>query len=196
MTSLQTRYSNSLTPADTFASCLHPAPFVDMGARPDDWCSRRAGLSFPGCLLVNENRQPNDVTTPRPNPNARWTCGYLHLGMSCTEGPTENGVCCQLNRAKESATEGCNPQSCDHACGSQGECQQTQSKLHEEMQTLQALGPCVPLRTSWFSRQTLALNAAILAGGLLLLAMALPQREATFVPAINQHPNTRPLPPL
>ncbi|WP_145082964.1 hypothetical protein [Aureliella helgolandensis] len=44
------------------------------------------------------------------------------------------------------------------------------------------IGPCIPQKSPWFSRQTVALNAAILVGGLLLLCMAFPVREQVFVP--------------
>ncbi len=42
--------------------------------------------------------------------------------------------------------------------------------------------PCIPQPAFWYSRQTLAINLAILAAGLLVLCMSLPQREAIFVP--------------
>lgn len=115
--------------------------------------------------MQESSQQPNDVTAPRPRPNAAWQCGFTAMGGACPNGPSGSGTCCF---AAEKSAE--NSASMTPPEGS--ECE----RLFEEF------GPCIPQRAPWFTRQTIAINAALLVGGILLLCMLLPQREKVFVP--------------
>ncbi|MCA9127684.1 MAG: hypothetical protein KDB22_11385 [Planctomycetales bacterium] len=123
--------------------------------------------------------RPN-VEERRPRPNSRWICGYQPLGMACTEGPDDHGNCCQSGKRKQRSDHEIS--SCDQQCNCASDCELAKLRKTALGQTWDNMGPCIPLRTPWFSRQTLALNAAILTGGLLLLCMALPTKESVFVP--------------
>ena len=118
-----------------------------------------------------------DVTAGRPNPGARWICGYQPLGMGCHEGPSDEGICCQRRHVE--ASDNCAPEECERGCPTADRCKTAQQR--RDLERYRDLGPCIPQKASWFSRQTLALNVAILVGGLLLLCMALPVREQVFV---------------
>lgn len=107
------------------------------------------------------NDEPNkptgargDVCAPRSTPSAAWVCGYAELGKCCASGPTSKGGCglTAQNAASDAATAD------------------------------QQLAPCIPRRSHQWRRQSLSLNLAILTGGVLLLCIALPSREKTFVP--------------
>lgn len=119
----------------------------------------------------------SEVVRPRFHPNARWVCGYQPVGMGCVEGPTEEGICCQ-NVHQPASREA----SCDSNCGCAAHCELAALRNNPGLPSHLELGPCVPRRSAWFTRQTIGLNAAILTGGLLLLCMALPVREQVFVP--------------
>lgn len=127
-----------------------------------------------------------DVTTPRPEPNRRWVCGYERIGLACAEGPSENGVCCQNRPGRVPAPVAPSERSavCERNCSCATHCQLAGLRKHPQLPSHHELGPCVPQRTAWFSRQTIALNVAILTAGILLLCMALPQRESVFVPGV------------
>ncbi len=114
---------------------------------------------------------------PRPKPNARWECGYRAVGNECEEGPTEKGICCQRNQSADSDSV-----SCDVDCGCAATCKLAGLRRQPSLPSHKQLGPCVPRRTDWFARQSIALNAAVLTGGILLLCMSLSVREQVFVP--------------
>lgn len=121
-----------------------------------------------------------NVEEARPRPNARWVCGYQSLGMACMEGPDEKGVCCQLKQSRSEAN--LSGDNCEQNCSCAHQCELACLRGAPELPSHESLGPCTPRKTTWFSRQALALNAAILTGGCLLLCMALPSKEAIFVP--------------
>ncbi len=124
-------------------------------------------------------RPSRDVTSPRPNANSKWICGYQRLGIGCKEGPDEKGNCCQLRPDRSRPAENA---VCHQECDCNADCELAHLRRKPELPSHIELGPCLPQRAAWFSRQTLALNLALLAGGALLLSMTLPQREAIFVP--------------
>lgn len=133
------------------------------------------------------NYQPTDVTQRRPNPANRWLCGYQHLGLHCPDGPTEDGRCCRTGMRASESPSACSPDVCLQGCRAtagnpRGDCPLSEPQANPGTPAVGSLVPCVPRKSAWFSRQTIALNAAILVGGVLLLCMALPQREAIFVP--------------
>ena len=138
---------------------------------------------------MNQNSRPRDVTRPRPNPNAKWLCGYEASGLACSEGPSEQGVCCQLRREPSAAgqPEGCPQMTCERECSAADGCELAGLRRQPQLPSHHELGPCVPRKAAWFSRQVLALNVAILVAGLLLLCMAFPQREAVYVPGGLSH---------
>lgn len=143
----------------------------------------------------------NRVTEPRPKPNSAWRCGHARFGRACALGPTAQGTCrhSQLPTGGTScsAADGVSSD-CPSSCSQSANCQAAVHRAGEEFKgregcgdescrgvgdgDLVGLGPCVPERNSWFLRQNVAINTAILVGGILLLCMALPQREAVFVP--------------
>lgn len=96
-----------------------------------------------------------DVCARRLDPSAAWICGYDELGKGCACGPTAKGRCGLATAGEHN----------DGAAASGSE-----------------LTPCIPRRSYRWRRQALCLNLAILTGGVLLLCMALPSRENTFVP--------------
>lgn len=114
-----------------------------------------------------------DVTTPRPRPNAKWQCGYADLGHPCAAGPTGSGICA-FHKAKNHDADASGVANVDTDSGLKSG--NTCEHLVEEY------GPCIPKSNAWFSRQTIALNLAILVGGVLLLFMVIPQKEQVFVP--------------
>lgn len=114
---------------------------------------------------------------PRARPNSRWVCGYQDSGSACQEGPTEKGVCCQKSRATTVDSSDCQA---NCACGET--CELAKLRNEAELPSHEQLGPCVPRKSDSFARQSIALNFAILTGGILLLCMALPIREQVFVP--------------
>ncbi len=119
------------------------------------------------------------TTDARPNPHAKWVCGYGSIGLGCTEGPDEKGACCQVRtdrvRPVDNAT-------CHEECSCRHACELAKLRRVPELPSHVELGPCIPQRADWYWRQTLMLNVGILTAGLLLLCMSLPQREAIFVP--------------
>ncbi len=121
-----------------------------------------------------------DVTIPRPNPKSRWRCGFESVGMSCSAGPTEQGECCQVP-ARKSCAPGASGD-CLHRCEGAANCEIAKLRPESRRLTNDDLGPCIPTKSAWFSRESIALNMAIFAGGILLCCMALPQREAVFLP--------------
>lgn len=127
-------------------------------------------------------RESADVTVPRPNANSRWQCGYTNVGTPCISGPTADGECCQVVHA-EAIREHCEAAgACELACTSASVCEIAKLRKDPVLPSARDLGPCVPQKSGWFSRQTIALNAAILVGGILLLCMAIPQKEQIFKP--------------
>jgi len=125
----------------------------------------------------------DDVTTPRPNANSRWRCGLEPLGIACSAGPTDKGLCCQTEARKSCDAAGTETEhDCMQACSGAATCDISKLRPESRRLTNDSLGPCIPTRATWFSREVIALNTAILVGGILLCCMALPQREAIFVP--------------
>ncbi len=120
-----------------------------------------------------------DVTDARPNAHSKWICGYQRLGFGCSEGPDQKGNCCQLRPDRSRPTDNA---ICHQECDCNAGCELAHLRRKPELPSHVELGPCLPQRAAWLSRQTLSLNIALLAGGLLLLSMTLPQREAVFVP--------------
>ncbi len=133
-----------------------------------------------------------DVMQSRPRPNSQWICGFQELGVPCSQGPTANGKCAHtiLNRSVasdatnqiaspcSSCTRECENRNCELPAHSSSATQDSSVCEHTQF------GPCTPVRAAWSWRQSLTLNIAILTGGLLLLFMTLPQREAIFVPGV------------
>ncbi|MCC6511223.1 MAG: hypothetical protein IT423_19130, partial [Pirellulaceae bacterium] len=101
-------------------------------------------------------------------PQRSWVCGYAELGKCCNAGPSHDGRCGRLRAAvdQQGNIDVSDTQSADG------------STIVEDDQ----LPPCIPRRSHTWRRHTLRVNLAILTGGLLLLFMALPSRESTFVP--------------
>lgn len=121
------------------------------------------------------------VTRSRPNPAKQWICGYQKSGFECEAGPTDDGVCCLKATGKREGVQTELSTHCAATCGGSATCELAQI-CERKRETLEELGPCIPRRSSWFARQNFALNLAILIGGILLLLMAIPQREIAFVP--------------
>jgi hypothetical protein len=119
--------------------------------------------------------QDRDVTSPRPNPLQPFQCGFSQVGRACINGPTANGQCCQV------LTGGCDQQDCGSNCAMREKCQvadqkKASSKDRENFQK------CIPVRSHWNWRNVVALNLSILAAGILLICMSLPNYERLFVP--------------
>ena len=129
---------------------------------------------------------PNDrdVTRPRPNPLSPYQCGFNDIGVRCIPGPTADGQCCQSTRdvcKGEDSCSGCTlKEKCDIA-GKKQCCGENQASFKA----------CIPIKSHWYSRNVLGLNLAILAGGLLLVCMALPTRERFFVPGSLSRSHTQ-----
>lgn len=121
------------------------------------------------------------VTRTRPNPAKRWVCGYQKTGFECEAGPTDDGVCCLKAHKNKPGLQRDLSSHCAATCGGSESCELAQICARKQ-ETLEDLGPCIPRRSNWFARQNFALNLAILVGGILLLLMAIPQREVAFVP--------------
>ncbi len=124
-----------------------------------------------------------DVNEPRFRPNATWVCGHSTIGRACAHGPSANGKCgnqshASLHDQEKDSDSACS--TCVLACGKKGDTNGAQSPWREC--EAMASAPCVPVRSAWSFRNTLALNLAILTTGILLCLMVFPQREATFVP--------------
>lgn len=132
------------------------------------------------------NKSTRDVTARRLNPYAKWVCGHSELGFACSHGPTSKGQCSnhqktceQQNSEREpNAESACN--SCELACHQRANASGASSPW-KECEAV-ANSPCVPVRSGWSFRNTLAINLAVGTSGLLLCMMLFPQREATFVP--------------
>lgn len=130
---------------------------------------------------MREEDTQRDVTEPRFRPDITWVCGHSELGFSCSHGPTANGKCgsqhkdCSHEKADESACS-----SCELACNKRSATDGAPSPWRECEAIVSA--PCIPIRSTWSFRSTLALNLAIATAGVLLCLMSFPQREATFVP--------------
>ncbi len=120
----------------------------------------------------------NAILKPRYRANARWVCGYQATGMGCSDGPSETGKCCQL--ANEAS--GAKQVDCSASCPCVDQCELAALRKSPTLPSHEELGPCVPRRAAWFSREIFAVNAALLTGGILLLCMVLPGREQVFVP--------------
>jgi len=118
-----------------------------------------------------------DLTEPRPNPAALYHCGLNSIGKSCAVGPTPSGRCCQ-----EQWIVQCGDQSCAKTCDGAGKCEVGQLKHTGCEEDRQDYLPCIPIKNSWHSRNILSVNLAILAGGILLVCMAVPNNESIFVP--------------
>jgi hypothetical protein len=121
-----------------------------------------------------------DSCAPRLDTSRRWRCGFEPMGMACSTGPTENGECCQV--AARAPCEAYGTQDCAATCSGAVACEV--ARLRSESQRISGddLRTCIPIKSTWFYRQSLALNLAIFVGGGLLFCMALPVREAIFVP--------------
>ncbi|GAB5404769.1 MAG: hypothetical protein Aurels2KO_30000 [Aureliella sp.] len=126
---------------------------------------------------AGESKKRADYMSPRPRPNVRWECGYRALGNECEQGPSDKGVCCQNDQSTDSE-----PVACDTDCGCAATCELAGLRRQPSLPSHEQLGPCVPRKTDWFSRQSIATSAAVLTGGVLLLCMSLPIREQVFVP--------------
>lgn len=111
---------------------------------------------------LNNGSETRDYTAARRNPRAKWQCGYLTTGTPCPHGPDASGKCGRP--ASETASE-----AADNTVSASGGAQEVANR-------------CVPHRTAWAFRRWLAVNAAVLTAGVLLLCMALPVREQVFVP--------------
>ncbi len=111
-----------------------------------------------------------DVTKPRPNPTARWSCGLTRLGTPCEAGPDANGRCCRLATRYPDCAHLHSPSPCEN-------CKTPCARSHAA-----GLPVCVPIRNRWRARNVLAINTAILAGTMLLIALAMPSPETLFVP--------------
>ena len=129
---------------------------------------------------------PRDVTARRSNANAKWVCGHSELGFACAQGPTAKGECCNLKPTcdKQPADSSSPPESacssCSLACHARTNPSGTASPWKECEAA--ASSPCVPVRSAYSFRNTLAINFAVATSGLLMCLMFFPQREATFVP--------------
>lgn len=139
-----------------------------------DGTSQRGNISQSG-----NAPQPRDVTAPRANAQSKWVCGYQRLGLECAEGPDTRGNCCQLRPDRARAVDNA---VCHEQCSCRTVCELAKLRHAPDLPSHSELGPCLPQRAAWFSRQTLTLNFGILTAGLLLLSMTLPQREIIFVP--------------
>ena len=107
------------------------------------------------------------------------------MGMACSVGPTEHGQCCQV--AAQAACRARGTKGCESQCIGASQCEIARLREASLQTSGDDLRTCIPIKSAWFSRQSLALNLAILAGGSLLFCMALPFREALFVPgALSQ----------
>ena len=132
------------------------------------------------------NKSTRDVTARRLNPYAKWVCGHSELGFACSHGPTSKGQCSnhqktceqQNSESEPNAESACN--SCELACHQRANASGASSPW-KECEAV-ANSPCVPVRSGWSFRNTLAINLAVGTSGLLLCMMLFPQREATFVP--------------
>ncbi len=121
-----------------------------------------------------------DVNQPRPNPLSPYQCGFNDIGVRCVPGPTPDGQCCQAGRAPHESSE----HKCENVCQGcphESACSIAGKKACSEQQVEQ-FQTCIPVKSHWHSRNILALNLAILAGGILLVCMAVPSREQFFVP--------------
>ncbi len=128
--------------------------------------------------------EERDLTAPRLRPGATWVCGHSVLGFACTTGPTANGKCGNHKKVcgkNAPATDGESPcSSCTLACHHRTNASGTHSPWKECEEA--ARSACIPVRSAWSFRNTLALNLALAASGILLCLMLFPQREAAFVP--------------
>jgi hypothetical protein len=129
---------------------------------------------------VHSPNRARDVCAQRPNPNAKWVCGYERVGLACSQGPDERGACCQVRQSQP--VQRVDQQTCHENCSCTQHCELAQLRRVPELPSHADLGPCIPRRAGWYWRQTLMLNMAILVAGGLLLCMTLPQREAFFAP--------------
>jgi hypothetical protein len=116
-----------------------------------------------------------DVTQPRPNPLKPYQCGFSGVGAECQNGPTADGRCCQIANCTEGSSV------CGNACLDYAHCELArQRELHTNSHS--DFGHCTPITTHWFWRNKLAVHLAVLTAGILLLCLAIPQRETLFVP--------------
>jgi hypothetical protein len=120
---------------------------------------------------MSDTRPTRDVTQPRPNPNAVWKCGLTDQGLACSDGPDQRGRCCRLTLANHS---GSNQPATAQPCEG---CVKPLSQFREP-----ALPACIPVRNSWRFRHSLSISLGVLTGSVLLVMLALPEREAAFVP--------------
>ncbi len=142
-------------------------------------CDRvAAGNAATGNAATGNAAGGSSVLQKRFRPNANWRCGYQAAGMACSEGPTADGKCCQLVKQPEDTSVS----SCTENCSCVDQCDLASLRAHPKLPSHLDLGPCVPIRSHWYSRRNISINLAILTGGLLLLSMALPGREQAFVP--------------
>ncbi len=142
-----------------------------------------------GDVMSGDKMPAADITDRRPNPQEPWQCGYTPLGFGCVDGPNQHGVCCQIEAingqhsvsaepaggmANHGNNSKCDPGDCEHGCGISDACEVAKLRRAAALPSHAELGPCIPRKSYWFSRQNLVLNVAILVGGVLLLCMALP----------------------
>ncbi len=119
---------------------------------------------------MNNDTNPRDVSARRWNPHCQWTCGYIELGLGCQHGPTDNGRCgrsLERHLAEQPNSQDKRPAELDAL----------EQGLHAE-----PLPDCIPKRSLRASRRLWTLNLGILIGAALLFSMAVPSREALFVP--------------
>lgn len=126
---------------------------------------------------VRTQPQERDVSESRPNPAAPYHCGLNGIGRSCALGPTPSGRCCQ-----EQWVVKCGESACANACQGAGKCQVGQLKHTGCEEDRQDYVTCIPIKNSWYSRNSIAVNLALLTGGLLLVFLVLPNNESIFAP--------------
>lgn len=115
-----------------------------------------------------------DVTRPRPNPLQPYHCGHAEPFAFCPTGPTAEGQCCKLPPGN------CDQADSDHTCSSFRQASAADPSL-PGLENRCQLPTCTPTRSYWHWRTKLALNLAILASGILLACISLPNHERFFV---------------
>lgn len=141
-------------------------------------------------LAQSDSKTPSsaerDVTQPRPNPAAAYHCGLNAIGKHCALGPTPSGRCCQ-----EQWVVQCGDSACTKACQGIDHCQVGQLKHTGCEEERRDYLPCIPIKNSWYSRNNLAVNLAILSSGILLVCMAMPNNEVIFHPGELSHSHSQ-----
>lgn len=125
----------------------------------------------------NDDLASGDVSQPRPNPSAAYLCGLARTGKSCTLGPSVWGKCCQDQWVTK-----CGDSTCSKVCAGASHCEVSQLKNTGCQEDRQDGLPCTPVKNPWHSRNTLAMNLALLTAGSLILCMILLPNEEFFAP--------------